>query len=34
MWADEDSKKRKDKKKGGSIPLTELGFKAKMYHGI
>ena len=34
MWADDDSKKKKDKKKGSSIPISELGFKAKVYHGI
>lgn len=30
----DDSKKRKGQKKGGSVPLAELGFKAKVYYGI
>ena len=34
MWADDDGRKKKDKKKGERIPISELGFKAKVYTGI
>lgn len=34
MRSEEDNRKRKNQKKGESVPIEELGFKAKFYHGI
>ena len=34
MHLSAETHKRKDKKKGAQVPLSELGFRAKVYYGI